>query len=44
MSNNIDYVTTYFEYPTLTKIHGKPTYEPLNKIKIQLKSRLLGGS
>ena len=33
MSTNIDYVTTYFEYPTLTKIHGKPLYEPLKEMK-----------
>ena len=33
MSNNIDYVTTYFEYPTLTKIHGEPTYKTLRELK-----------
>ena len=38
MSNNIDYVTTYFEYPTLTKVHGEPTYEPLKEMKNQLKA------
>ena len=37
-STNIDYVDTYFEYPTLTKIHGEPTYETLKTIKNELKS------
>ena len=34
---NIDYVTTNFEYPVLTKIHGIPTYEALRKIKNEIK-------
>ena len=39
MSNpNIDYTSTNFEFPTLTKIQGIPTYEPLRKIKNEMKS------
>ena len=30
---NIDYVSTYFEYPTLTKAHGEPAYETLQVLK-----------
>ena len=37
MSTNINYVTTYFEYPTLTKIHGEASYESLKEIKNQQK-------
>ena len=37
-STNIDYVDTYFEFPTLTKIHGEPTYFKLKEIKNELKS------
>ena len=37
-STNIDYVDTYFEYPSLTRIHGEPTYEALKLIKNELKS------
>ena len=33
---NIDYTSTNFEYPTLTKIQGIPTYEPLQRIKNKL--------
>ena len=32
-STNIDYVDTYFELPTLTKIHGEPTYFQLKELK-----------
>ena len=35
---SIDYVSTYFESPVLTKIHGEPTYETLQVIKNQLKA------
>ena len=35
---NIDYTSTNFEFPTLTKIQGIPTYEPLRKIKNETKS------
>ena len=37
-STNIDYVDIYFEFPTLTKIHGEPTYETLTTIKDKLRS------
>ena len=37
-STNIDYIGTYFQYKTLTKIHGEPTYETLQEIKDQLKT------
>ena len=36
-SANINYVSNYFEYPTLTKSHCKPTYKTLRELKIQLK-------
>ena len=39
-STNIDYVDTYFEFPTLIKIHGEPTYFKLIKPKNQLKSNV----
>ena len=35
---NIDYTSTNFEYATLTKIHGIPTYEPLRQIKNEMKA------
>ena len=35
---NIDYMSTNFEYPTLTKIQGIPSYEPLRRIKNKLKT------
>ena len=37
---NIDYVTTCFEFPTLTKVNGTPDYESLQKIKMSLKQML----
>ena len=37
-STNIDYVDTYFEFPTLTNIHGEPTYFQLKELKNELKS------
>ena len=37
-STNIDYVDTYFEIPTLTKIHGEPTYFQLKELKNELKT------
>jgi hypothetical protein len=37
-STNIDYVSTYFEFRTLTKIHGEPTYESLKSMTNQLKA------
>ena len=42
MSNtNIDYKTTNFEFPVLTKISGQPNYELLKTIKNELKANLL---
>ena len=38
MNPNIDYRSTNFEYPTLTKIQDIPTYEPLRKIKNEMKA------
>ena len=35
---DIDFVKTKFEYPELTKIHGRPTYESLKIIKDELKT------
>ena len=37
-TTNIDYVSTYFEFRTLTKIHGEPTYESLKTMTNQLKA------
>ena len=37
-STNIDYVDTYFEFRTLTRIHGEPNYQALKTMKDQLKS------
>ena len=34
----IDYINTDFEYPTLDKIHGQPTYTTLTNLKKQVKS------
>ena len=36
-SADISYVATYFEYPTLTQIHSKPTYTTLRELKQQIK-------
>ena len=33
----IDYISTTFEYPVLSKIHGHPTYPPLKTIKDEIK-------
>ena len=38
LTASIDYASSYFQYPVLDKIHGKPTYETLKKLKKQLKS------
>ena len=35
---NIDYITSVFEYSTLTKITGRPTYSALKTIKDELKA------
>jgi hypothetical protein len=37
-SNGINYRETYFEYPELTKIHGKPNSESLFKLRNELKA------
>ena len=48
-SKGIEYVNTYFEYPALTRIHDKRTYDNLKMLKKQLQANamivncLLGG-
>ena len=37
-NTNIDYITTSFEFPVLSKVSGRPTYESLKKIKDELKT------
>ena len=37
-TTNIDYITTSFYYPVLTKIKGQPTYNTLKIIKDAIKS------
>ena len=32
----VDYRTTVFEYPTLTKIHGEPTFEGIKTLHKEL--------
>ena len=32
----VDYISTYFENPTLSRIHGEPTYNTLRKMKNEL--------
>ena len=34
----VDYVKTYFIHPTLTKVHGEPTYSSLRILKQELKA------
>ena len=36
--NTIDYINTHFVHKELTKIHDKPTYESLKKLKDELKA------
>ena len=36
--HTIDYINTSFENPILDKIHGKPTFSSLNRLKKQLKA------
>ena len=38
MASTIDYKTTFFEFPTLTRIHGEPTYETLQTVYQELKA------
>lgn len=40
-STNIDYATTYFEFPTLTKIHGEPDYHTLRAMHDEIKSNAI---
>ena len=35
-SSAVDYISTYFEHPTLDTIHGEPNYTMLRKLKNQL--------
>ena len=37
-STNVDCVHTYLEYPTVTKVYGKPTYKTLRELKNQVKA------
>ena len=37
-SKHIDYINTYFEYPVLTKIHGRPNYDNIKIIKDEMKT------
>ena len=39
-STSIDYTSTYFEHPTLTKIHSEPTFFSLQRLKNQIKANL----
>ena len=41
LDNHVNYVGTYFEYKTLTKIHGEPTFESIKKIKDELKANAM---
>ena len=38
MSTVVDYASSYFEFPTLDKIHGPPTFRTLQKMRKQLKA------
>ena len=38
---SVDYTTAYFEFPTVDKIHGEPTYVTLTKLKKQLKANTI---
>ena len=37
-SANVDYKSTHFEYPVLSKIHGPPTYDTLNQLYNEIKA------
>ena len=39
-STNIDYTSTYFEHPKLSKICGQPDYEGLKTLKNEIKANL----
>ena len=38
MSSDIDYKSTHFEYPALSKIHGPPLYETLTQFHNEIKA------
>jgi hypothetical protein len=38
VSTGINYRETYFEFPELTKLHGKPTCESLFRLRNELKA------
>ena len=35
-THTVDYRTTVFEYPNLTRIHGEPTFETIKKLYREL--------
>ena len=37
---SIDYMSTYFEHPMLTKIHGEPDFSSLQRLENQIKVNL----
>ena len=39
-STSIDYTSTYFENPTVTKIHGEPNFFSLQRLNNQIKANL----
>ena len=39
-STSIDYTSTYFEHPILTKIHGEPIFFSLQRLKNQIRVNL----
>ena len=40
-SHNVDYVSAYFEFPILDRIHNEPTYQTLKTLKKQLKANAI---
>ena len=38
LDSHVNYVDTYFEFKTLSKIHGDPSYESIKRIKDELKA------
>ena len=41
LDSHVYYVNTHFEYKTLTKIHGEPTFDAIKKIKDELKANAM---
>lgn len=37
-SGTVDYKSNFFELPTLTRIHGEPTYETLQRLHNEFKT------